>query len=78
MLTFGSKLPNGAIVIQSARRESDGAIYVLAYYRDEYVTWRYNPDTGDTSHGLYHEGAASGLINASVDLSVRAGLMKEV
>lgn len=78
MLTFGNKLPNGAIVIQAARRERDGAIYVMAYYRGEYVTWRYCPDTRDTSHGEYHEGTASGLVNASVSLSMRAEYLKEV
>lgn len=43
----GSPLPNGATVIEASRE------HVLARYNDEYVTWGFDPRTGDTFWGHY-------------------------
>lgn len=66
MLTFGNVLPNGATVIQVARRP-DGATYVLARWREEYVTWRVNPNLS-TAHGEYFSHNAQGLMEAAASL----------
>lgn len=81
MLTFGSKLPNGATVLQYAHR-SDGASFVLCHWRKgnspedfgEYITWRLGfPEGARSCHfGRYFPGTPRGLAQATADLLSRA------
>jgi hypothetical protein len=59
---LGHRFPNGATVIHQVTRDSDGARFVLCYWRGEYVTWRLDNE-GNPEHGNYYPTLTSACLN---------------